>query len=303
MKKIKIAALMLLTTGSLFAQQGPLSSQYMFNQLLINPAIAGTTDKAEVRLINRNQWVGIDGAPVTQTASIHGALNIFNDVTGPISQSGIQTAYAYHFRVTEESNLSIGLQAGVFQYKINGAQLTTTQQNDLAIPKNVQSQIVPDAAFGIHYYNTKFYGGVAVQHLLGNQIKLSEVNTTNGSSLSRNINAIVGARYNLNEEITLEPSVFVRFTEGITPSVDLNAKLTFKQAFWFGASYRTQDAVVFLAGVTVFNKLHIGYAFDVTTSSLSAYSHGSHEIMVGYDFHLGKNANKGVKTGKSTDFL
>jgi Type IX secretion system membrane protein PorP/SprF len=50
--------------SNLVAQQLPQYSQYMLNQMAINPAVAGKDEFSEVRSNNRLQWVGITDAHV-----------------------------------------------------------------------------------------------------------------------------------------------------------------------------------------------------------------------------------------------
>src|SRR5688572_22742609 len=95
--KMKLLHIILLNAALLFvsmaqAQQDARFNQYMFNPLGINPAYAGSREVLSTVLLWRNQWVGFEGAPVTQTLAIHGALvrrkmglgfQITNDNNGP----------------------------------------------------------------------------------------------------------------------------------------------------------------------------------------------------------------------------
>lgn len=58
------------------AQQRPMFSQYLQNGYLINPAVAGIEDYTDVRTGYRNQWSGLDGAPVSFYASGHAPLRV-----------------------------------------------------------------------------------------------------------------------------------------------------------------------------------------------------------------------------------
>ncbi len=61
MKKLIILAF-LISGIHAYAQQDALFSQYMFNQLVINPAYAGSSDVMNITAVGRKQWV-IDGGP------------------------------------------------------------------------------------------------------------------------------------------------------------------------------------------------------------------------------------------------
>lgn len=78
MKRFKIhtliVALALLSAKST-AQQTIQFSQYVFNGLALNPAYAGYKEDWTANLSSRIQWVDIDGAPKTGTASYDGLTN------------------------------------------------------------------------------------------------------------------------------------------------------------------------------------------------------------------------------------
>ncbi|EJF10470.1 hypothetical protein O71_08927 [Pontibacter sp. BAB1700] len=76
MKKLSLLLVVLVgVVTQAFAQQRPQYSQYMVNNFLLNPALSGIEDYADIRISNRQQWVGLDGAPVTYYASAHMPLN------------------------------------------------------------------------------------------------------------------------------------------------------------------------------------------------------------------------------------
>ena len=71
-----LTALFILLATTLFAQQDALFSQYMFNKLAVNPGYAGSREILSTDLLYRYQWVNIEGAPKTISASIHSPLVI-----------------------------------------------------------------------------------------------------------------------------------------------------------------------------------------------------------------------------------
>src|ERR671920_2300746 len=72
MKRILILIMTMLATGNLWAQHRPQYSQYIFNQLVINPAYAGAKENLTLNAFHRQQWAGLEGAPNTQSFSIDG---------------------------------------------------------------------------------------------------------------------------------------------------------------------------------------------------------------------------------------
>ncbi|NCP52868.1 MAG: type IX secretion system membrane protein PorP/SprF, partial [Flavobacteriales bacterium] len=53
-----------------------------------------------------------------------------------------------------------------------------------------------------------------------------------------------------------------------------------------GLGYRLGDAVSALVNFRVTPELRIGYAYDYTTTNLSSYNSGSHEIFILFDVDL-----------------
>ncbi len=72
--KFNIIVLILLGSSNVFSQQLPQFTQYMFNTISINPAYAGSRETLSLVGLHRSQWAGLDGAPTTQTLSIHSPL-------------------------------------------------------------------------------------------------------------------------------------------------------------------------------------------------------------------------------------
>jgi len=61
-----------------YGQQDAQFTQYMYNTININPAYAGSRGAMSIFALHRTQWVGLDGAPTTNAASINTPLNNSN---------------------------------------------------------------------------------------------------------------------------------------------------------------------------------------------------------------------------------
>lgn len=287
-----------------YAQQLPLASQYIYNGLVLNPAYAGSKEYFSFRITNRNQWVGIKGGPITQTLGADGLLGngqiglggfLINDMIGPSRQMGLQTNYAYHLPISK-GKLSIGILAGIFQNNFNPTKVNVIIENDHTLIESAGSEIMPDAGFGLHYYTKKLFAGASALHLVEMRIKSGQ--------LVRHFNIYGGFNLEVNENLSIEPSLLVRMTSTAPTTIDINGKITLMNTIMFGASYRTHDAFVLLLGLKMKNKFQLGYSYDLTFSDLKPYSKGSHEIMFGYDLnnnektYLPKDKGKVTSKGK-----
>jgi type IX secretion system PorP/SprF family membrane protein len=99
--------ILLLASIHLLAQQEAMYSQYMFNTMAVNPAYAGSREVFSTTLLARAQWLGIDGAPISQTLSMDAPLSnkkigvgliMFNDRIGLTHNTGMHGSYSYRIR-------------------------------------------------------------------------------------------------------------------------------------------------------------------------------------------------------------
>jgi hypothetical protein len=117
MKKIKIILSVFLAATS-FAQQDAGFSMYFFNPVYVNPGYAGSREVISGTMVHRSQWAAMNGAPSTQTFSLHSAIpnsriglgfQLYNDNAGPMRNTGLNLSYAYHLPLSKESKLSFGV--------------------------------------------------------------------------------------------------------------------------------------------------------------------------------------------------
>ena len=249
-----LTAFFLMCSFTVLAQQDPLFSQYMFNKLLVNPAYAGSREIFTVELLDRYQWVGVDGAPKTISLSAHTVISknkvglggfVFRDVIGPTVNQGFMGTYAYRIR-TKNGWFSMGLQAGIKYFDIDWGLIKTESPDEVFYPDDIRN-ITPDLDLGLYYQTTRFFAGVSSKHLLGNEYGLGEVDgKTSYSVLARHFYAMTGLAVPLNDKIVFRPSLMAKYAQGSTAQLDLNASVLFSDIFWIGISYRTEKAVVFL---------------------------------------------------------
>ncbi len=281
---IKVVLLSLLTVPA-FAQQIPFTSQYMFNDYLMNPAVGGSVDYMPISSSIRSQWNGLAGAPQTQTLSAHSKLGkriglggfIFNDVTGPISEKGIQLSYAYHLPLgNDDANLSFGLGAMLFSHSINIAKLKFDEGGDDATSNLVRNSVSPDANFGILYYTEKYKVGISIPQLFQNSV-YDDLQDVHANKLVRHYFLHGEYIFNINDEIDIIPSSLIKYVSGAPIQFDINARALYKEKYWLGFSYRDRESVVALAGFQ-FNAFRLGYSYDITLTDISDYSVGTHEL-------------------------
>lgn len=291
--------LMLMSAGAK-AQQDPMYSQYMFNTLAINPAYAGSRNVLSVTGLVRSQWIGIDGAPRTQTVSFDTPLrgrNIgigfqaFNDQVGITRTTGAFASYAYRI-IGQNGVLSFGLQAGLsnFRAQYSLVNLTSGGQGDPAFGQDVNA-VLPNFGTGVYYNSERFYIGASVPHLLNNQLNNGEVTVTNGLVSRQYIHAFITAGYvvGLGPDYKVKPSVMFRAVRGAPLQADVGANFWIRDALAIGAQYRTGSDISAMLEAQISPQVRIGYAFDRSITKLINYNSGSHEIMLRYEFGFEKD--------------
>jgi type IX secretion system PorP/SprF family membrane protein len=292
--------LAMLLSEKVFSQQDAQFSQYMFNQLFLNPATAGINDESiEFGLIHRSQWLGYTatfddgGAPSTQVASFNmpiysinsgWGMHFVNDRLGPLSNLELQLSYAYHHVFKNKAKLSFGARMGIYNQSING-KWRYVDADDPYIPEGGGvSQLKPDFGFGVYYSTRKFFSGLSLNHL--NAAGFSYAQGITISSLNRHMTAIIGNHFELDEKSVLTPSVLLK-SDFNTISVEPSLLYYYKKDFFFGVSSRASnalDAVIAIVGFNVLKdkSLQLRYSFDYVTSGQSAKKPTSHEIGVAY---------------------
>ncbi len=276
------------------AQQQVMFTQYMFNGLAINPAYAGSHETLSFTALAREQWTGIEGAPSTQTFSVHSPLHndkigvgllVMHDKIGVTEQTGVMGSYAWRIIFDDTKKLSMGLQAGINRYNSSFSKVSST---DPAFANQDVREMQPDFGFGLYYATDRFYAGASVPQLAGNYFgrKRGESNF----NLVRHYFFMSGYVMDLNPSLKLKPNLLVKAVEGAPVEMDLNANLLIKEVLWVGASWRSFESVDLLLQIQLTDHVQFGYAYDIATSSeLNSINTGSHELMVNYRIRLSKS--------------
>jgi len=303
MKNIKI----FIVTFSLLLSLGAKSQQLdeyslFYNDLyVVNPAYAGVTDGLMLSSFVKQKWSGLQGAPSFQTLSGHMRFSdemgaggrIFNYSAGMEQRTGIEGTYAYRLQLSGDMHLSMALSAMLYQYSLNKSLVFAKDNDDLTILRSKDKLIVPDFNFGLLFYDAErhYYTGLSVYQLMGRKITLLNSENLENRQL-RHYNFTGGYFMDINDKISVESALLLKFIETGYVQLDFNVTGTFMKMFSVGVSYRTDNAVVAMMGIKA-GGFTFGYAYDYTLSDIGKYSVGSHEIFLSYK--LGGNSNSATK--------
>lgn len=300
-------------------QQVPMYSQYIMNGFLVNPSFAGREGYTSVNLTVREQWTGLAQAPSTYALSFQTRIlknsyiskstsvkkklvkptkggqvgigaYVFNDNNGIMHRTGIQAAYSYTIPLGGEEddeirrNLAFGLALTAYQYAINYEGLIY-DQDDPYLSNYDRSVFVPDFNFGVNYATPKYYVGFAMTNLLRGSVMFLNKNTSNNNTELGHYFLTGGVKVPLSANWLLEPSAFIKSSDMLFKALqlDLSSRIYYKNDYWAGLSWRTNDAIILMLGLK-YDRFYFAYAFDFTLTDIRKQSLGTHEFSLAVKF-------------------
>jgi len=279
----------MLTSYSGFAQQDAQYTQYMYNTININPAYAGSRGVMSVFGLHRTQWVGLDGAPTTNTFSLNTPISnsnlgvgfsLVNDRIGPTSDNTISADISYTIPMNEVYKLSFGVKASGNIFNLDTDKLDPAQANDPNL-QNFNNEFSPNFGAGVYLHSDKLYLGLSVPNFLQD----SKYNDNEVAVFQERMNFyfIGGYVFDVSPSIKFKPAFLTKMVAGSPLQVDASANFLFFDKFMLGGAYRWDAAVSALAGFQVTDGLFIGYSYDMETTNLRRYNSGSHEVFLRFE--------------------
>ena len=298
MKKIFTISTLLFCIHS-YAQQDPQYSLYQFNQMVINPAYAGSRDGINALASVRNQWSGFSDLRTT-CLSVHTpvmsnklgvGLTLVNDKMGPRNYTGAYANAAYILKLNNTYKLSFGLSAGYNKYQFNYSKV---EFNTTEIPVDLtqnQSKGVLDLNTGLFLKSNSFFAGLSVTHLNAPSVyEYSSVSANTGSyayQLKSHIFITVGKSFILNENVIFAPTILIKEVKG-RGMADINLNFFLYKKLWLGAFYRAGYGPGALLQYYITNKFKVAYSYDTGLKDARRLG-GSQELMIGFDFSAPKS--------------
>jgi type IX secretion system PorP/SprF family membrane protein len=292
-KIIRLALLFLCVVG--YAQQDAQFTQYMYNTINVNPAYAGSRETMSMFILHRTQWVGLDGAPLTNTASIHTPINgsnigigmsIVSDKIGPSEENNIAIDFSYTIPTSDRYKLSFGLKASANLLNIDFNKLNKYDKNDYSFDTNIDNKFSPNIGVGVYFHSDNTYIGLSAPNLLETKHFDRYAGTGANSHVAKeriHYYLIAGHVFDLSDGVKFKPSVLTKMVEGAPLQVDLSGNFLINKKFMAGVAYRWSAAVSAMVGFQISNSWFVGYGYDLETTKLSNYNSGSHEIFLRYE--------------------
>jgi len=294
--KTRILLFVLMFTGVVsYAQQDAQFTQYMYNTINVNPAYAGSRGALSIFALHRTQWVGLDGAPVTNAVSINTPISgsnlglgvsLINDKIGPTNENTFSADLSYTIPTSETFKLSFGVKGTANLFNLDVTKLNPVDATDLSFQN--YNKFSPNIGAGIYLHSDKAYVGFSIP----NFIQTNRYDDNEVAIFKEKINyyLIAGYVFDLKQDIKFKPAVITKMVEGAPLQIDVSGNFMFNEKFVIGVAYRWSAALSAMAGFQVSDGIYIGYAYDNETTNLKNYNSGSHEIFLRYEIF--KNINK-----------
>jgi type IX secretion system PorP/SprF family membrane protein len=297
--KYLILLIVILLSGRIKAQSDFDLSQRWFNESIYNPGATGNyvpdeKDESNPSLTNiflhsRAQWLGTDGAPLTNVISVDTyaaninsgiGLTVYNDKIGYLNSWSAKLSYAYyiHFEWIE-SSLALGLSGYLQNRNANIEPEMLDNVIDPAISFSKINEYSPNFDFGIEFQGPVRIGA-SVRYLLRSTSSYAFF-----PSHSMNIWTYASSKIKVSDNLTLEPMVSYMYRDNIARIEGGLLGYFFSKKCWLGGTYRLNKQFSVIAGIKLFDKISLGYSFDHAAihRDLAIISKmGTHEIFLSW---------------------
>ena len=273
-----------------YSQQTPQRNVYGYNKYSINPAYAGATACTEINFSHLNQWVKIEGAPLTSLFSANGRIGksfglggqVMVDQIGMIQQVSGLISLSYGFSIANDHHIRIGTSLGYNQYRVDPTSAIAFDPDDPIINGGIQAGGTINMELGLMYAWKGLELSVGSKQFIQSTSNMP-VTGVDGYGLRRHLNSLIAYNVNFGDKWRFTPSLFAKGTNN-GYQLDMNADVCYKDFIYGGLGYRTSVGVIGRLGIQIQDLFFIGYAYEAPMSNIASYSSGSHEVILGIKF-------------------
>lgn len=278
----------------LHGQKDAQYTQYMYNTVTVNPAYAGSRGHLSLAALYRNQWLGLDGAPQTQTFNLHSplgyrgvglGLSVVNDKLGPTTETDFGVDFSYTIPISLNGKLSFGLKGSAHMLDIRYSELDEFEIDpQLQSQQDIRNKISPNVGAGVYYHTDRFYLGLSAPKIL--ETTHFDASSTTTAVERFNFYLITGHVWDIERHWKVKPALLAKMVQGAPLQLDLSTNFMWRERFIGGLAYRWDAAFSGLFGFMLSDQLMIGLAYDRETTALGAasFNDGSFEVILRYDF-------------------
>ena len=287
--KILLSIVLLGFSATALAQQDPNRTFYRYNMNLVNPAYAGAHDGSEVGINLRTQWVGVVGAPESQSAffstqmkkNVGLGVSILNDRTFVENQTAFAVDFSYRLKMNESTDLFLGVKGGATSYNVNSDGLTTFGFGADPSLMNLNGGFIPTVGAGIYFKGEFFFLSLSTPNVLSAE-RLEQNNGLAKLGQSKtHIYLAGGYDFVFNDNLVFKPSTLLQLVDAAPLSATFIAAFDIKNKFEIGGSFRLDEGFGGLFIFDISNWAELGYAYESAYDSpVQAASNGTHEVYI-----------------------
>ncbi|MCV6629208.1 MAG: type IX secretion system membrane protein PorP/SprF [Flavobacteriaceae bacterium] len=282
-------------SGDILAQQDAQFTQYMYNFMLVNPAYAGARESLSAAVFHRSQWLGVEGAPVSQSINLHSpyrknlamGISIVNEEIGKgiVQESSADLAFAYHIQLAGDNKLSLGVNGGFSLFTVNFSELIgfIDEAGNLA---NIDKKFIPNFGAGVFWYGYNYYLGMSMPKVL----KTKHFDDSKSQSSYIATETLItyfkgGYVWYLSEILKLKPTIMLKYSKGAPLQTDVSLNANYLDRFTLGIAYRWDTAMSAMLGFQLNSNIMLGFAYDRETTTLgnTIFNKGSFEVFLRYE--------------------
>jgi type IX secretion system PorP/SprF family membrane protein len=239
--------------------------------------------------MNRQQWIGLEGAPKTigMTMNLKWGekkglgINVISDQFGPISTTAVSGDFAYHTDLNSQWRMSGGIRAGVSNMSINYSGIRIVTPTDVVFAGDRSTGFQPNLGWGLRFdRGEKFFVSVSQPRIL--RYDFGSQNTAYKDVPY--YYSMLGTRFKFSDQIIFYPSLMFRMAKDVPLSWDINLTARLISKLDVGISYRNQDSYGFRLGIQATKKIYIGYVYEMPISQISKVSNQTHELALRFSF-------------------
>ena len=302
MKKLSILLLVLLLSGTSFAQSRKYMAQFSHLQGYLNPALT-SYEGSMVKGLVRNQWAGWEGAPKMyfvstelDFANLGGSselgknamgINLLSDEYGAFSETELILSYATRVQVSEKAGLRMGAGININSIRLDGTRLTTEQANDPTLAQYIggfADMNIVDVNMGMSVTHPNYYVSYAVHNINRGSISSGDIFMEKKPRVGI---AQVGYRNRLSENSTIIGNAMWRSQSDLPNNIEFNMKMLLHDKFWIGAGHRVDYANNAQLGILM-GKVRFGYVYEWPMLKSYLLPNQTHEFMLSFSLFGGE---------------
>lgn len=299
--KLKLLIITVLTIclgGAVMAQQDKIITNYMYDQMSINPGETGINDGICATTIYRNQWDKVVRAPNSTLLNVEAnmsrffpgglGISLYADRIGFAAQNSVLLNYSYPLELSGYGVLGIGIGVGIMNFGYNPMWEPVQQGTvgiDMTLPSNWSATGL-DLNFGLFFKgDADYYFGLSSTHLSETAIVSSTSVTNDDYDPRRHYYIMGGKAFRGVGPGDIKADAIVR-TDFATTTIELTGRYIWNNIAYGGIGVRQTEYASILLGYKPLPDLTIGYSYDITMNKLASVSRGSHEVLLKYCFYL-----------------